>query len=123
IVLPDVRGDARTSAPEHLGSFEAMSIGAMIAVPLVKAGRLVAVLALHQRAPRDWRAAEVTLAEDIAERTWAAVEQARTEAALRDREGRLQLALEAAGMGTFVWYADEDSGEPDERMLALFGLS
>ena len=121
LVVPDVRRDPRTR--EFVESFEAVSIGAMLAVPLVKAGRLVALLTIQQRAPREWRPAEVMLAEDVAERTWAAVEQARAEAALRDRESRLQLALEAAGMGTFIWYADEDRGEPDERMLALFGLS
>lgn len=35
---------------------------------------------------------------------------------------RVALALDAAGLGSFVWYPEEDRGEPDERMLALFGL-
>lgn len=45
----------------------------------------------------------------------------RAEAALRESQERLQLALAAANMGTFIWYPEEDRGEPDARMLALFG--
>ena len=37
-------------------------------------------------------------------------------------DGRLQLALDAAGLGSFAWYPDEGRGEPDARMMALFGL-
>jgi PAS domain S-box-containing protein len=48
--------------------------------------------------------------------------QKRAQAALRESEARRQLALEAAQMGTFVWYPQEDRGEPDAHMLALFGL-
>jgi PAS domain S-box-containing protein len=35
---------------------------------------------------------------------------------------RLRLALEASGMGTFLWYPEEDRTEADARMLELFGL-
>jgi PAS domain S-box-containing protein len=35
---------------------------------------------------------------------------------------RLWLALKASGMGTFLWYPQEDRTEPDGRMLELFGL-
>lgn len=31
-------------------------------------------------------------------------------------------SLMAAAMGTFVWYIDEDRGQPDAQMLTLFGL-
>lgn len=43
------------------------------------------------------------------------------EAKLQESEARLLLALDAAEMGTFVWHVEEDRGEPDVRMLALFG--
>src|SRR5262245_46970974 len=49
-------------------------------------------------------------------------ERARTEASLRESDARLQLALEASGMGTFVWHVQDDRVESDARMLALFGL-
>ena len=40
---------------------------------------------------------------------------------LSDSETRLRLALEASGMGTFVWHVQEDRAEPDARTLALLG--
>ena len=40
----------------------------------------------------------------------------------RAREERLRLALGAAQIGTFIWYPEEDRGDPDTHMLALFGL-
>jgi PAS domain S-box-containing protein len=44
------------------------------------------------------------------------------ESALRASEARLQAALDASNMGTFVWHVLEDRAEPDVRMLRLFGL-
>lgn len=55
---------------------------AHITVPLIKAGRLQAALHVFQERPRHWTAAEVALCEDLAERTWAAVERARAETAM-----------------------------------------
>jgi PAS domain S-box-containing protein len=46
-----------------------------------------------------------------------------TGARLRDSESRLKLALDASGIGTFVWYLDEDRGDPDARAQELFGLA
>ncbi|HYH47081.1 MAG TPA: response regulator [Thermoanaerobaculia bacterium] len=43
-------------------------------------------------------------------------------AAARASGERLRLALDAANMGTFVWYPEEDRTEQDDRMLALFGI-
>jgi len=62
------------------------SIGAMragIAVPLVKNGRFVAALYVHQTGPRGWTDEEETLVREVAEHIWAAVEKARAEDALR----------------------------------------
>jgi len=35
---------------------------------------------------------------------------------------RIQLALDAAGLGSFIWYPMDDHAVPDARLLALFGL-
>jgi two-component system CheB/CheR fusion protein len=47
------------------------------------------------------------------------------DAPLRDdpQQVHLRLALDAAGMGTFVWHLDRDRGEPDARARELFGLA
>ena len=69
-------------------------IGAYVAVPLVKGGQWVATLAVHSITPRAWQQGEIDLVREVAERTWAAVERARAEAALRESEERFRLLVE-----------------------------
>jgi PAS domain S-box-containing protein len=122
-VVTDVSSDPRTVRREARVTCGRGSVRACLDVPLVKAGRLVAVLAVMQTVRRAWLPTEIALAVEVAERTWAAVEQARAQARLRDSESRLGMVLEASGMGTFVWHLDDDRGEPDARARELLGLS
>jgi GAF domain-containing protein len=57
-------------------------VRASISVPLVKDGHLAAVLIVHHGMPRQWTDEDVTLAQEVAERTWVAVERARAETEL-----------------------------------------
>ncbi|OKH37822.1 hypothetical protein NIES2119_11745 [[Phormidium ambiguum] IAM M-71] len=57
-----------------------------IDVPVIKNGKPVGVLCLVQSTPRNWSDLEIELAIETAERTWAAVERARAEQALRESE-------------------------------------
>jgi signal transduction histidine kinase len=90
LVMDDVA--ERIHDADKLAAFSGAQIRAALAVPLVKDGRLVAVLSLHHASPRHWSDLQVKLAEDVAERTWAAVERARAEVALRQSEASLQEA-------------------------------
>ena len=90
LVMDDVAD--RIHDADKLVAFAGAQIRAALAVPLVKDGRLVAVLSLHHASPRHWSDLQVKLAEDVAERTWAAVERARAEVALRQSEASLQEA-------------------------------
>ena len=103
-------------------AFWAAGIQAFVAAPLIKDGRHVALFAVHHVTARAWPAHDLSLIEETAERTWSAVERAKAEDAFRASDARLQLALEAADMGTFAWDAQRDETEPDGRMLSLFGL-
>ena len=49
-------------------------------------------------------------------------DQGQAERALQHSQERLQLALDAADMGTFVWFPQEDRTEADSQMMALFSL-
>ncbi|HEY2574463.1 MAG TPA: ATP-binding protein [Verrucomicrobiaceae bacterium] len=51
------------------------------------------------------------------------VRRQRSDEALRAGEARLQLALDAAGMGIFLWNVEEDHFELDARMKKLLRLS
>lgn len=97
-------------------------VAAVVAVPLVKDGRVVSVFGVHNARPRDWMPDEVALVEEVADRTWAAAERARAEEALRESEERLRLALDATGIGAYAWYIQEDRAVPDARTLELLGL-
>jgi PAS domain S-box-containing protein len=72
--------------------FTAIDVRAYGAVPLVKGGKLVATLGFLTRRPRHWTEGEIALLEATAERTWAAVERARAEQALRGSEEQLREA-------------------------------
>ncbi|EGK83756.1 multi-sensor hybrid histidine kinase [Microcoleus vaginatus FGP-2] len=91
----DVEADPNLS-PDQRSAYAAIEIGAYIGIPLVKEGEFVAGLAVHTSEPRAWTLDEVSLAEEVAERTWAAVERARAEAALRDSEELKQRILESS---------------------------
>ncbi|HUF75824.1 MAG TPA: PAS domain S-box protein [Longimicrobiales bacterium] len=83
-----------------LGAGIAAFVGAM----LVKDGRWLAAFGPYDREARDWTEAEVQLVRDVTERTWAAVERARTDAALRTSEERFRSLADATP--AMVWTAD-----------------
>ncbi|MBC7407352.1 MAG: PAS domain-containing protein, partial [Arcicella sp.] len=57
-----------------------------INVPVIKNGKSVGLLSIVQSKPRKWTDSEVQLTIETAERTWAAVERAKAEEALRKSE-------------------------------------
>ena len=93
LVVSDVAADGRLS-PAEAERYASLPVAALLVVPLVKEGHLVALFAVHRDAPHAWADAEVALVEETAEQTWAAVERARAEAALRQSEDRLRQVAE-----------------------------
>jgi len=79
--IDDVMTDPRTAA--HADAYRGLNVQAVVAVPLVRQGRLRATLALHEPGPRRWTGHDLALAEAVAARTWDAVERARAEQALQ----------------------------------------
>lgn len=106
---------ARNLRPSIPFIFVSAKLGEELAIEALKRGATDYVL--KQRLER--------LVPVVQRALWEAQERRerkRAEAALRESEARLQLALEASGMGTFLWHIQDERGEPDARMLALFGL-
>ncbi|MBJ6125116.1 HWE histidine kinase domain-containing protein [Microvirga splendida] len=101
LVVHNAAEDPRTNSPEHLAAFAALEFSSVVTVSLIKRGRMVAAIYVHNRMPRFWTASEVKLVEDVAERIWDALERARAETALRASEDRLRLAIDAGRMA--VW--------------------
>ncbi|MBI1682597.1 PAS domain-containing protein [Caulobacter hibisci] len=93
VVIEDVREDARTRDPATLPAYGALDILAFVAVPLIKAGRLVSYLFVCQEVPRAWSADEVAFVGDVVELIWAAGARARGDAALRQAEETERLLI------------------------------
>ncbi len=83
----DYRQDGRFTEDERrrLASFP---VRAMAVVPLVKGGELIAQFSVHFCEPHEWTPDQIALTEETVERTWAALERARAEEALREADRR-----------------------------------
>lgn len=110
--VPEVATDSRLKA-EDKASYAAADIATFLIAPLVKNGRLTAIFAVHGPQPRLWTRAEISLLEDVAERTWAAAERARAEAALQESDRRYRLLFDSIDEGfcTIEMLLDE-KGKP-----------
>lgn len=77
-------------APDAAATFQAIGVRATICMPLVKEGRLTAMMAIHHRQPHTWSDNELALMREVTDRSWAHVERAGTEAELRQTAARLR---------------------------------
>jgi|GEM_PF-646267 len=106
LVLHEAATDPRLS-PDEQHQMSCLPVQAAVIVPLLKEGRLAALLAVHQERPRSWSSDEIAVIEETAERTWEAVTRARSEQALRTSEARfrrtLENMLEGCAILSFDW--------------------
>jgi len=86
---------AEMAARDGGETFTGIGILAVVCCPLVKGGRLTAMMAVHQDAPRDWTAAEVDVVMAVAERSWAYIERARADRSLMESEARLRAIVDS----------------------------
>ncbi|SDT25907.1 GAF sensor hybrid histidine kinase [Pseudomonas granadensis] len=70
--------------PEESATFQAIGITATICMPLIKQGRLTALMAIHDKAPRVWSEFEQALLSEVTERCWAHIERVRADASVRE---------------------------------------
>jgi PAS domain S-box-containing protein len=75
---------------EGADMFNAIGIKAIITCPLVKEGRLRAMMAVHQASPRDWRADEIAIVQDVVERCWATIERRAAEEKIHQLNNELE---------------------------------
>jgi PAS domain S-box-containing protein len=95
-----VNDNLRELAPEEAATFQSIGIAATICMPLVKEGRLTALMAIHDKVPRTWTKEELALLRDVTARSWAHVERVGATAELRASEARL--AEERSALATLV---------------------
>ncbi|WP_462222322.1 PAS domain S-box protein, partial [Ferruginibacter sp.] len=70
-----------------------------INIPVIKNRKSVGIFCLVQNKPREWTNAEVQLAKETAERTWAAIERAKAEEALCKSEEKYRSLFNSIDQG------------------------
>lgn len=120
--VTDVATDPRLSDSER-SAYPATDVRAFAAVPLLKAGSHVASLVLQQNVPRTWEPADVTLMEEVAERTWAAVERAKAEKELRDSELRFREVVEVSPQLVWVGRLDGSVEFVNDNWITTTGVA
>ncbi len=110
-------------SPRVVEQYSAMGVKSVLGAPLVKRGRLIALLLMVDTDQRDWSDSALTLISDVADRTWAALERARAEAALRDSEERLRGALSIGTVGVMFWGGDFGLTDVNDAFLRMTGFT
>ena len=122
VAVNDVQTDPRLTDAEK-AVLLARNVTAYIGILLQKRGRWEAAFSVHSKTPRVWTQREIEFTGLVAERAWNSTERARAEAALLEREKRLELALKASSAGIWIWNALTNELAWDERTYQHFGLN
>ncbi len=105
-----INDNSHEIAPHEAKAFQNLGIAATICMPLVKAGRLVALMAIHDKLPHQWTDYEQVVIREVTERSWAHVERVRSDAELRSSNARFRAAIRATK--GVLW-----TNDPQGRMI------
>ncbi|WP_168204861.1 EAL domain-containing protein [Noviherbaspirillum sp. UKPF54] len=120
LICTDTQADPRFSPAEKQAYASIYCIGT-IGVPLIKQGKLAAILGVQTAAARAWTADEVALVADLAERIWETAERAKTGAKLREAQERYLALFNAIDQGfcTIEMAFDAEQKPVDYRFLEV----
>jgi PAS domain S-box-containing protein len=110
-----INDNLKEIAPEEAATFQAIGISATICMPLIKVGRLTALMAIHRRHPHVWTDEEMETIREVTERSWAHIVRVRAEADLRNSEDNFRTlasvmpnqAWTSLTDGTITWYNEQ----------------
>ncbi|SFK65572.1 PAS domain S-box protein [Methylorubrum salsuginis] len=94
LTVEDCYTDPRAGR-RYAAVWDSIGCRALVVVPLIREGRLRAIVYLHEPEPRAWATEEVALVEDVAQRIWHAAERARAELAARAQARELRLIADS----------------------------
>lgn len=92
-----INDNLRELAADEAATYQAIGITATICMPLIKGGRLTALMAIHDRVPRAWTDYEQTLISEVTERCWAHIQRAQAHAEVREAMAALESAQHHLG--------------------------
>ncbi|GAT34958.1 PAS domain S-box-containing protein [Terrimicrobium sacchariphilum] len=103
IVINDV--DTHLAPNDGAEALKVVDVRALICCPLIKKGKLAALMAVHHMQPRVWKTNEITLLEEVVERSWNYIERVYSNLALTESELRFRSLVGATAL--IVWQADK----------------
>ncbi len=101
-----INDNLKELAPEQAEVFRSLGIGSTMCMPLVKEGRLIALMAVNDKGPHQWCERELALLSEVTERSWAHIERVRSEAAARENDAQFRTLAQV--MPSHVWTARPD---------------
>jgi len=120
--IDDLEVSPRISAAER-EAYRSYQIRAGAGVPLIRGGKLVAILSVHDVHPHPWTDLEMELIRETAERIWTPLERARAEAALRESEQRLSVIFAQAAVGLSEISLDGRFEQVNDALCQMLGRS
>ncbi|MBZ6076364.1 PAS domain-containing protein [Microvirga puerhi] len=122
IAIADVKGDPRLDEPPIQTFYATMNVRTMMTVPLLNQGKLTALLYISSSEPQAWTDEDISLVEDVAKRTWIAIEKARAENGLRETQARFEIIAESLPALVWILRSDLNLTYTNERWVAYSGL-
>ncbi|MGV3615337.1 MAG: PAS domain-containing protein [Fimbriimonas sp.] len=106
--LPYVVNDIdREAEPgQDLAAYRITQIQAVVCISMVKDGRMIALMAVHQTEAREWTAEEIALIQMIGDRCWSDIARARANRRLATSESQYRQIAEA--LPQLVWSTRPD---------------
>ncbi|MGE8062851.1 ATP-binding protein [Pseudomonas sp. NPDC089547] len=85
-----INNNLRELAADEAATFQAIGIAATICMPLIKGGRLTALMAIHDCVPREWTDYDQALLSEVTERSWAHIQRVQANAEVREAMAALE---------------------------------
>jgi PAS domain S-box-containing protein len=120
VTIADVAVDGNTHA--RSSGYQRLKIGACAMVPILRDGRIVAMLVLTTRGSRAWSQRDVSMLGTVGERMWLAMERLRLAAQLSESEARFRTMAEWVPVFIFTTGAEGRIDYINERFSAYTGL-
>jgi PAS domain S-box-containing protein len=120
VVSPDARADPRLAALPPVRSGD---VGSYVGIPLtVFDGQVVGALSAFSREPRAWSDADVALLRQLGDSVATELQLAAQVRELESHRLAFELAIDAAGIGSFDWNLVTGRLVWDSRLQELFGF-